>query len=107
MSSASDLEKLETPHLSLELLRYGHHFHSLVVKGSKPDSKPVDVLAGLADPTAYHHSVGRGFLNPIVGRYANRLPSGETKLNTGASLHLGGAEGGLSSHTIFERVERN
>lgn len=103
MSSSNDLETLETPHLSLELLRYGHHFHSLVAKGSKLDAKPVDVLAGLKDHTAYHHSVGRGFLNPVVGRYANRLPSGETKLNTGAALQLAGAEGGSSRLLLYAK----
>ena len=88
MSTESDQVTLETPHLQTSVLPYGHHITSLVVDDS------TDVLAGFRDIDVYHHSVSnRAFLNSVVGRVANRLPSGETLLSTGARLHLPGAQG--------------
>ncbi|GAA5902916.1 hypothetical protein JCM8208_006510 [Rhodotorula glutinis] len=88
MSNESDQVTLDTPHLSTTVLPYGHHITSLVVDGK------TDVLAGFRDADVYHHSISnRAFLNAVVGRYANRLPSGETRFETGAKLHLPGAAG--------------
>ncbi|GAA5881954.1 hypothetical protein JCM3774_002087 [Rhodotorula dairenensis] len=93
MSSKQDETKLETPHLSATVLQHGHHFTSLVVRGSEPDAPTTDCLGGFADLDAYHNSVTRAFFNCIVGRYANRLPAGESAFRTGAKIQLGGAEG--------------
>jgi len=88
MSNENDQVTLDTPHLSTTVLPYGHHITSLVVDAN------TDVLAGFRDTDVYHHSISnRAFLNAVVGRYANRLPSGETVLSTGAKLHLPGAAG--------------
>ncbi|GAA6047900.1 hypothetical protein JCM3770_006415 [Rhodotorula araucariae] len=92
MSAESDQIQLDTPHLSLTVLPYGHHLTSLRINDADAPAK--DLLVGFADTDVYHHSISRrAFLNPVVGRYANRLPSGETLLASGARLHLPGAEG--------------
>ncbi|BGP45283.1 hypothetical protein JCM10450v2_001101 [Rhodotorula kratochvilovae] len=92
MSAESDQIHLDTPHLALTVLPYGHHLTSLRI--TDDDTPAKDLLVGFADTDVYHHTVSRrAFLNPVVGRYANRLPSGETRLATGARLHLPGAEG--------------
>jgi galactose mutarotase-like enzyme len=41
-----------------------------------------DVIAGPEDPKD-HWSQGRKFLGPLVGRYANRLPTGKCKFPGG------------------------
>lgn len=96
MSSKQDETTLETPHLSASVLQHGHHFTSLVVRGSEPDAATTDCLGGFADLDAYHNSVTRAFMNCIVGRYANRLPAGESTFSTGAKIQLGGTERGPS-----------
>lgn len=97
MSSAQDETKLETPHLSASVLQHGHHFTSLVVRGSQPDAATTDALGGFADLDAYHNSVTRAFFNCIVGRYANRLPAGESRFSTGAKIQLTGTDQGQSA----------
>ncbi|BGP13245.1 hypothetical protein JCM10213_004985 [Rhodosporidiobolus nylandii] len=88
----ADVCSLETPALSTAILPHGHILHSLLARpdASAPSS---DLLVGFSDPGHHHHSVTRSFFNCVVGRYANRLPSGETKLASGAVMHLPGAEG--------------
>ena len=104
MSSAQDETKLDTPHLSASVLQHGHHFTSLVVRGSEPDAATTDALGGFADLDAYHNSVTRAFFNCIVGRYANRLPAGESRFSTGAKIQLTGAEGGQSLFSLTRVV---
>jgi galactose mutarotase-like enzyme len=101
MSSAQDETKLETPHLSASVLQHGHHFTSLVVRGSEPDAATTDALGGFADLDAYHNSVTRAFFNCIVGRYANRMPAGESRFSTGAKIQLTGTDQGQSSVPAF------
>lgn len=101
MSSAQDETKLETPHLSASVLQHGHHFTSLVVRGNQPDAATTDALGGFADLDAYHNSVTRAFFNCIVGRYANRMPAGESRFSTGAKIQLTGTDQGQSSVPAF------
>ena len=74
---------------SIKVLNYGATIQSMLF-----DQK--DLLVGPADP----HSLSglRKFLNPVVGRYANRLPSGVVNFNSSASrgrLNLVGTDGML------------
>ncbi|GAA6030114.1 hypothetical protein JCM8097_009268 [Rhodosporidiobolus ruineniae] len=89
-NSEDDQHRLETPHLESTVLSHGHILHSLV---AKPNGHPSDLLVGFANPADHHHATARTFFNCAVGRYANRLPSGEIKLATGAKIHASGAEG--------------
>lgn len=60
---------LETPTLRVELLPFGLTVQSIQVGGQH-------VLPSYADPRS-HGPPNRAFFAPIVGRYANRLPSGD------------------------------
>lgn len=125
----SDATTLKTQHLDLTLLDAGLSLASLVVNHPSLDS-PSDLLIGYENHDHHHHSHARSFTNvrtslflpllsppprttsesdahpspaffSVVGRYANRLPSGELKLKSGATLNLGGAEGGPSFFFSF------
>ncbi|GAA5831253.1 hypothetical protein JCM11251_007809 [Rhodosporidiobolus azoricus] len=93
--SEDDLISLDTNNLQVGLIPHGHILHSLVAHpdDNNKDKNSSDLLIGFSNPLDHHHGVARTFVNCVVGRYANRLPSGETKLASGAKLHLPGAEG--------------
>ncbi|GAA5851069.1 hypothetical protein JCM8547_009171 [Rhodosporidiobolus lusitaniae] len=92
---STDAQVLTTPHLDLTVLSHGLILSSLLARpdDNNDTSSASDLLAGFANPDHHHHSHARTFFNCVVGRYANRLPSGELKTQSGASLHLPGAEG--------------
>ncbi|GAA5973744.1 hypothetical protein JCM11641_005114 [Rhodosporidiobolus odoratus] len=90
---SDDKQTLETPALSTTVLSHGHILHSLLAKPHPDSDQQHDLLVGFANPDDHHHSVARSFFNAAVGRYANRLPSGELKLASGAVMHLPGAAG--------------
>ncbi|GAA5896983.1 hypothetical protein JCM6882_007322 [Rhodosporidiobolus microsporus] len=91
---SKDAVTLSTSNLDLGLLPHGHILHSLIARPEgKDDKQSSDLLIGFSNVDDHHHSVARTFVNCLVGRYANRLPSGETKLESGAKLHLPGANG--------------
>lgn len=73
----------------ITVLNYGATIAEMV------DSKTQrDYLIGLADPSQLHYSVGRGYLNQVVGRYANRLPAGTVNFNADRGhLNLSGQNG--------------
>ncbi|GAA5996886.1 uncharacterized protein JCM10292_006064 [Rhodotorula paludigena] len=88
MLANEDHTPLETPNLSADVLAHGHCLTKVVCNHSG-----IDVLCGFADPSMFHHAAGgRAFMNPVVGRYANRLPAGETRCRSGCKLHLTGAQ---------------
>ncbi|KAM0746391.1 galactose mutarotase-like protein [Meredithblackwellia eburnea MCA 4105] len=80
--------------LSLSSLSYGLTIDSLVV--NLAEGKKRDLLVGYLDPA--EHDVnsktgrGRGFINQVVGRYANRLPQNDTTF-AGKKLKLAGNNG--------------
>lgn len=50
------------------------------VQGTPPKVALHDLLVGPEEPED-HWTYGRAFFGPVVGRYANRLPVGETKFD--------------------------
>lgn len=56
--------------LKFSVLPYGLTFHSISTEDGE------DFIGGPEDPKD-HQARGRKFLNPIIGRYANRLPAGK------------------------------
>lgn len=50
------------------------------VQGAPPRVALHDLLVGPEEPED-HWTYGRAFFGPVVGRYANRLPAGETKFD--------------------------
>ncbi|TKY87213.1 hypothetical protein EX895_003890 [Sporisorium graminicola] len=56
--------------LTVSVLPYGLTFHSISTEDGE------DFIGGPEDPKD-HQAHGRRFLNPIIGRYANRLPAGK------------------------------
>ncbi|GAA6000842.1 hypothetical protein JCM10207_004685 [Rhodosporidiobolus poonsookiae] len=87
----TDVHTLDVPALSLDVLSHGHILHAL--RATTDDNTTTDCLLGFANPADHHHSAARTFFNCVVGRYANRLPSGELRLDSGAKLTLPGAQG--------------
>ncbi|GAA5936980.1 uncharacterized protein JCM15063_000117 [Sporobolomyces koalae] len=86
-------QTISTASLSLGVNPRGLTFDSLVVSpaaasGSGSGSSR-DVLVGFEDKEAYRE---RLFFGSTVGRYANRLPAGETQLSTGAKISLSGVD---------------
>lgn len=66
---------LSNPPIALSLLPYGLTFNGLLVDLKWGETR--DLLIGYADPKDHDFKGtggGRGFINPTVGRYANRLP---------------------------------
>ncbi|KDQ08725.1 hypothetical protein BOTBODRAFT_37725 [Botryobasidium botryosum FD-172 SS1] len=61
-----------SPALALEVLPHGLTINRFLVNG---DGRTNDLLVGPFDPI--DHEKYRKFLNPIVGRYSNRLPAGD------------------------------
>jgi len=101
-----------SPPLSLEVLPFGLTLNKLLING---DGKTHDILIGPYDPL--DHQRLRAFQNPIVGRYANRLPVGEHPikkdgvqgvvtpiLNEGTRASLHGGPKGLDREA-FQPVE--
>ncbi|CAE7111173.1 unnamed protein product [Rhizoctonia solani] len=64
------LPNATAPALSAEILPYGLFVRSIYVVA---DGKTHDIVVNPFDPK--ENSNGRGFLNPVVGRYTNRVPA--------------------------------
>lgn len=67
--------------LSVHVLPYGLTIHRIVFTDPST-AETHDVITGPEDPKD-HHTQGRCFFGPVVGRYANRLPKGENELPGG------------------------
>ncbi|KZT53530.1 galactose mutarotase-like protein [Calocera cornea HHB12733] len=65
------LPNMAVPSLAVELLPFGLHITQILLNA---DGRSNDVLIGPLDNRT--HRDKRGFLNPVVGRYCNRLPVG-------------------------------
>jgi len=74
--------KTSTHTLSLHILPFGLTLHRLVLSSNSDPSKVQDLLVGPETPKD-HQTLGRSFFGPIVGRFANRLPSGESTYGEG------------------------
>ncbi|PWN26202.1 hypothetical protein BDZ90DRAFT_48507 [Jaminaea rosea] len=61
--------------LEVHVLPYGLTIHRLVIDDGKED-----LITGPESPSD-HHTLGRSFFGPIVGRFANRLPAGQNSFN--------------------------
>jgi aldose 1-epimerase len=85
------IDEIKSDQLALQVLPYGHTFQSLTV--TTPGGLQRDALIAPHDPAAHHLLKGRRFINPTVGRYANRLPSGAVKFGDGGALQLAGDDG--------------
>lgn len=71
------IEEIKSDQIALQVLPYGHTFQGLAV--TSPRGLQRDALIAPHDPAAHHLLKGRRFINPTVGRYANRLPSGSVR----------------------------
>ncbi|KAG9018950.1 hypothetical protein FRB90_007941 [Tulasnella sp. 427] len=77
-----------SPSLAVEVIPYGLTIHRILVNG---DGKTHDLLIGPQDPQ--EHGDLRRFMNTIVGRYSNRIPTGDFTLQKNgitSQLHVDG-----------------
>lgn len=77
------LSSPSTPELQIHVLPFGLTIHRILV------GKSQDLIAGPEDPRD-HEKNGRCFFGPLVGRFANRLPSGPISLEAygGSTIDL-------------------
>lgn len=86
MSTPSAFEEItlsspSAPRLRVHVVPYGLTIHRIVVDDAH------DVIVGPEDPRD-HERRGRCFLNQLVGRFANRLPSGASTAATSSDVDL-------------------
>ncbi|KAG8934780.1 hypothetical protein FRC01_000461 [Tulasnella sp. 417] len=77
-----------SPSLAVEVIPYGLTIHRILVNG---DGKTHDLLIGPEGPQ--EHGELRRFMNTIVGRYSNRIPTGDFTLEKNgitSQLHVDG-----------------
>lgn len=72
--------------LTVEVLPLGLNVHRIVLQ-DPTTHKERDIIAGPEDPRD-HHTYGRKFFGPVVGRYANRLPKGRSAFPGGGHIDL-------------------
>ncbi|KIO34641.1 hypothetical protein M407DRAFT_240484 [Tulasnella calospora MUT 4182] len=77
-----------SPSLAVQVIPYGLTIHKILVNG---DGKTHDLLIGPENPE--EHGELRRFMNTIVGRYSNRIPTGDFTLEKNgitSQLHVDG-----------------